>query len=113
MNTIDNTVVMAAAFEDIGNHLFGMGETWAERALKLFILGAVVITVVRKMSLKAGIGALLGLVVCLGIYNSRTELSNAFKEELTSLGSSQSAPAPTGRVHAGSDGQAGDSERPV
>lgn len=105
MNSVDTTVVMAAAFEDIGNHLFGMGESWAERALKLFILAAVVITVVTKMSLKAAIGSVIALVICLGIYNARTELSDAFKEELTNVTTSNSAPQPRGTVHTGTGGQ--------
>ncbi|MFF0437464.1 hypothetical protein ACFYU9_35265 [Streptomyces sp. NPDC004327] len=86
------SLVLAGAFENIGNGLFSLGESWADKALKLFILGAVLITVVKKMSLKAGIGALLGLAICLGIYNARTELADAFKQEIVDL---QSAPAHT------------------
>ncbi|MFF1511897.1 hypothetical protein [Streptomyces sp. NPDC058326] len=111
MNTVDNAVVMAAAFKDIGNHLFGLGESWAERALKLFILTAVVITVVTKMSLKAAIGSVIALVICLGIYNARTELSDAFKEELTNVTTSDPAPQSLRPVHAGTGGQTADGER--
>ncbi|MFJ5877394.1 hypothetical protein [Streptomyces sp. S1] len=106
-DTIGNAVVLAGTFQDIGNHLFGMGEGWSERALKLFLIVAVLVTIVAKMSMKAAIGSVLGLVICLGIYNARTELSNAFKDEVTKVnspnpaGSPQSAPAPTGRLDAG------------
>ncbi|MFE6459699.1 hypothetical protein ACFVP0_19860 [Streptomyces cinereoruber] len=118
MDTIDNAIVLAGAFENIGNHLFGVGESWAERGLKLFILVAVLITVITKMSLKAAIGSVIGLVICLGIYNARTELSEAFKDEVTKIGSvnpsapPKSAPALTGRVDAGT-GKEADGERPA
>ncbi|MET9955985.1 hypothetical protein ABZ135_31195 [Streptomyces sp. NPDC006339] len=88
MNT--TTFVLAGAFENIGNGLFGLGESWAERALKLFLIAIVAITVIKKMSIKAGIGAVLGLAICLGIYSARTDLADAFKQELTDM---QSAPA--------------------
>ena len=42
----------------------------------------VVITVVRKVSLKAGIGALIALVIALGLYNSRSTLANLFSDEV-------------------------------
>ncbi|MFD3535885.1 hypothetical protein [Streptomyces sp. NPDC058664] len=111
MNSVDNAVVMAAAFKDIGNHLFGIGENWAERALKLFILAAVVITVVTKMSLKAAIGSVIALVICLGIYNARTELADAFKQELTNVTTSDPAPQSMGRVHTGTGAPAAGGER--
>ncbi|MFJ7067891.1 hypothetical protein [Streptomyces sp. NPDC101115] len=88
MNT--SPVVLAAAFENIGNGLFSLGENWSERALKLFLIAIVAITVIKKMSIKAGIGAVLGLAICLGIYYARTDLADAFKQEITDL---QSAPA--------------------
>lgn len=92
MNT--TPVVLAAAFENIGNGLFGLGESWSERALKLFLIAIVAITVIKKMSIKAGIGAVLGLVICLGIYNARTDLADAFRAELTDLQSAAAHHAP-------------------
>ncbi|MEV0449801.1 hypothetical protein [Streptomyces sp. NPDC050600] len=85
-----NHIVLAGAFENIGNGLFGLGENWAERALKLFLVAIVAITVIKKMSIKAGIGAVLGLAICLGIYYARADLADAFKQEIRDL---QSAPA--------------------
>lgn len=89
------TVQMAAAFEDIGNHLFGIGTDWAEYGLKLGLLVLIVVKIVQRFSVKAGIGAVLGYVIILGIYNSQTLLANAFKDEITSVGS---APASVVRV---------------
>ncbi|WP_372404847.1 hypothetical protein [Streptomyces luteireticuli] len=83
MNT---TVTLAGAFQDIGDHLLGIGTGWSEKALKLALIVIVVVNVVRKFSVKAGIGALLGLVVCLGIYNARNDLGNAFKNEVLNSG---------------------------
>ncbi|MFI7103297.1 hypothetical protein ACIBK8_28575 [Streptomyces sp. NPDC050161] len=85
------TVQLAGAFEDIGDHLFGIGTGWAEAGLKLALLLLIVIRVCQRFSVKAGIGAVLGYVLILGIYNSQTDLSNAFKDEITSVGSA--APA--------------------
>ncbi|MFB7030937.1 MULTISPECIES: hypothetical protein [unclassified Streptomyces] len=119
MDPQTNAVVLAGAFEQIGNHLFGMGEGWADRALKIFLLIAVLVTIITKMSMKAAIGVVLGLVICMGIYNARTELADAFKDEITKIGSvtptdppPQSASMPAGRVAAGpGEGAAG--ERPA
>ncbi|MGW9452443.1 hypothetical protein [Streptomyces sp. NPDC055632] len=111
-------VVLAGAFEQIGTHLFGMGEGWADRALKLFLLIAVLVTIITKMSMKAAIGVVLGFVICLGIYNARTELADAFKNEVTQIGSvtptnpPQSASTPVGRVAAGT-GEGIVGERPA
>jgi hypothetical protein len=85
------TVQMAAAFEDIGSHLFGIGTDWAERGLKLALLTLLVVKIIQKFSVKAGIGAALGYVIIMGIYNSQNPLAEAFKEEITSVSSAPSA----------------------
>ncbi|MBO8203151.1 hypothetical protein [Streptomyces smyrnaeus] len=79
-------MLLAGEFESIGDHLLGMGTGWAEDALKLILLGVVIYQIGKRFSLKAGIGALLGLVVCLSIYNSRENLSDAFSTELNGAG---------------------------
>lgn len=80
------TVTLAGALQDIGDHLFGLGTGWSEKALRLALVVIVVVKVVQKFSMKAGIGALVGLVVCLGIYGSRTDLGNALKDEVLDHG---------------------------
>ncbi|MFF4699906.1 hypothetical protein [Streptomyces chattanoogensis] len=89
------TVQLAAAFEDIGNHLFGIGTDWAERGLRLALLVLVIVKISQRFSVKAGIGAILGYVIILGIYNSQNAIASAFKDEITSVGS---APASVVRV---------------
>ncbi|MFD3479917.1 hypothetical protein [Streptomyces sp. NPDC058695] len=81
-----HSVVMAAEFKDMGDHLLGLGSGWAEKTLKLSLTGIVVTKVIQKFSLKAGIGGLLGLVICLGIYSARGDLADYFKNELLNNG---------------------------
>ncbi|GAA3044346.1 hypothetical protein GCM10017562_01640 [Streptomyces roseofulvus] len=88
-------VVLAVPIQDIGDHLLTLSGSWAEKALMVVILFSVVIAVATKMSLKAGIGALLGLIICVGLYQSKDALSEAFKEEITNVGTSNPAPATT------------------
>jgi hypothetical protein len=75
-------VVLAGKAADLGNSLIGTIGTWADRGLQVALVAIVVITVIRKASLKAGIGALIGLVLALGIYNSRGSLANLFEDEV-------------------------------
>ncbi|ANZ13378.1 hypothetical protein ACH4YO_38110 [Streptomyces noursei] len=89
------TVQLAGAFADIGNHLFQLGTSWAEGALKLALLILIVAKIIQRFSVKAGIGAILGYVIILAIYNSQTQLADAFKDEITHAGS---APAGVVRV---------------
>ncbi|WP_426402797.1 hypothetical protein ACN9M0_39515 [Streptomyces sp. R-07] len=90
------SVVLAAPIKEIGDHLLSLGGEWGEKALMVVILISVVIAVASKMSVKAGIGALIGLVICAGLYQSRDELSQAFKEEITNIGASTPT-APAGK----------------
>ncbi len=85
-------VILAAPIKEIGDHLLGMGGEWGEKALMVVILISVVIAVASKMSVKAGIGALIGLVVCVGLYQSKDALSEALKEEIANVGTSSTAP---------------------
>ncbi|MFI2620533.1 hypothetical protein [Streptomyces sp. NPDC018584] len=80
------TITLAAEFSEIGDNLFDVGTSWATQGLKLGLLAIVVMTIVKKFSLKAGIGALLGLVIANGIYNGRNDLSEAFTNELLNVG---------------------------
>ncbi|MEV6699225.1 hypothetical protein AB0M68_18900 [Streptomyces sp. NPDC051453] len=93
MNTM-HSVVMAAQFQDMGDHLLGLGTGWAEKTLKLSLAMIVVVKVVQKFSMKAGIGALLGLVICNGIYSARGDLADYFKNELLNVGAAVPVHAP-------------------
>ncbi|MET7621955.1 hypothetical protein [Streptomyces sp. NPDC005408] len=75
-------VQLAGKLADLGNSWLTTLGTWGDKGLQVSLVAIVVITVVRKVSLKAGIGALIGLVVALGIYNSRGTLANLFEDEV-------------------------------
>lgn len=93
MHTVQ-TMQMAGAFENIGDHLFTLGTNWAQAALRLALLVLIVVKVAQKFSVKAGIGAVIGYVLILGIYHSQEPLAKAFIDEITSVG----APAHVVRV---------------
>ncbi|MFD4371056.1 hypothetical protein [Streptomyces sp. NPDC058486] len=88
---INPSAVLAAPIKDIGDHLLSLGGEWGEKALGVVILISVVVAVAGKMSVKAGIGALIGLVICFGLYESRDVLSDAMKEEISNIGTSSPA----------------------
>jgi len=89
-----NTVLLAGELGDLGNHWISMFKTWATNGLQAGLLVLVVAIMIQKFSLKAGIGALLLMVIALGLYNSRDSLANMFEDEVKN-----GAPAVPGVVH--------------
>ncbi|MFF3675958.1 hypothetical protein ACFYYS_18550 [Streptomyces sp. NPDC002120] len=81
MNTL-HSVVLAGQLDTLGDSLIGTLADWADKGLKAALTLVVVITVARKFSLKAGIGALIALVIALGLYNSRESLASIFSNEI-------------------------------
>ena len=75
-------VQMAGKLADLGNSWLGTLGTWGDKGLQVGLTAIVVVTIVRKVSLKAGIGALIGMVLALGLYNSRDTLANLFQDEV-------------------------------
>ncbi|MCC3655863.1 hypothetical protein LIX60_31260 [Streptomyces sp. S07_1.15] len=84
-------LVLAGDLDRLGDSLIGTVGDWADSGLQAALLVIVVITVIRRVSLKAGIGALLGMVIALGLYNSRDSLAKIFEDEINDP--AQSAPA--------------------
>ncbi|MEZ0092498.1 hypothetical protein [Streptacidiphilus sp. EB129] len=74
--------VLAGALQGLGNHFIGMFAGWALPSLEAAGGLIVVVTMVRRFSLKAGIGAALALVLMLGIYQSRAQLASMFTNEV-------------------------------
>ncbi|MEV6735152.1 MULTISPECIES: hypothetical protein [unclassified Streptomyces] len=66
-----NEVVLAGKFADMGDSFIATLARWSDSGLKAILLTVVVVTVGRKFSMKAGIGALIALVAALAIYNPR------------------------------------------
>jgi hypothetical protein len=75
---------MAGALQNLGNNVIGMFAGWAKPALEAIVGLVVVVKIVQRFSIKAGIGVALAAVVCLGIYNDRDQLGNIVTNELQS-----------------------------
>ncbi|SEM75031.1 hypothetical protein [Streptacidiphilus jiangxiensis] len=75
---------MAGALQNLGNNVIGMFAGWAKPALEAIVGLVVVVKIVQRFSIKAGIGVALAAVVCLGIYNDRDQLGTIVTNELQS-----------------------------
>ncbi|WP_134655130.1 MULTISPECIES: hypothetical protein [Streptomyces] len=99
MNTV-NSVILAGQLDDLGDSWINMFKDWATKGLQAGLLVLVVVIMIQKFSLKAGIGALLLMIIALGLYNSREDLSDMFEDEVKNP--AKGAPAVPGIVD-GSD----------
>ncbi|MEU5281693.1 hypothetical protein AB0G87_35395 [Streptomyces asoensis] len=90
MNTV-HSLMLAGQLDDLGNSWINMFEEWATKGLQAGLICLVVVIMIQKFSLKAGIGALLLMVIALGLYNARNELANMFTDEVKNP--SKGAPA--------------------
>ncbi|MFC5220062.1 hypothetical protein [Streptomyces coerulescens] len=95
MNTL-NGVLLAGRLDDLGDSWITMLQSWATKGLQAGLLVLVVVIMVQKFSLKAGIGALLLMIIALGLYNSREDLSDMFEDEVKNP--AKGAPAVPGVV---------------
>ncbi|MCX4722019.1 hypothetical protein OG818_40725 [Streptomyces virginiae] len=105
MNT-PNSVVLAGKLSSLGDSFIGTLANWADNGLKAALTVVVVVTVARKFSLKAGIGALIALVIALGIYNSRNSLAAIFSDEINNPAKSAGQTVVVITPHDGTDGGA-------
>ncbi|MGP4001720.1 hypothetical protein [Streptomyces sp. 8N706] len=83
--------MLAGDLDKLGDSLIGTVGDWGDKGLQAALVAIVVITVVRRVSLKAGIGALLAMVIALAIYNARDSLAGKFEDEIKNPGNA--APA--------------------
>ncbi|MGW0969880.1 hypothetical protein [Streptomyces sp. NPDC002516] len=90
MNAVHN-VMLAGQLDDLGNSWIGMFKEWATKGLQAGLIVLVVVIMIQKFSLKAGIGALLLMIIALGLYDSRESLANMFEDEVKNP--AKSAPA--------------------
>ncbi|MET8808647.1 hypothetical protein [Streptomyces sp. NPDC004546] len=95
MNSV-HSLMLAGQLDDLGNSWITMFKDWATKGLQAGLLVLVVTIMIQKFSLKAGIGALLLMVIALGLYNSRNDLANMFTDEVKNP--SKGAPAVPGIV---------------
>ncbi|MFJ3310729.1 hypothetical protein ACIPSA_48875 [Streptomyces sp. NPDC086549] len=89
-------LVLAGELNDLGDSWITMFKEWATKGLQAGLVCLVVVIMIQKFSLKAGIGALLLMVVALGLYNSRNDLADMFSDEVKNP--SKGAPAVPGIV---------------
>ncbi|WP_097275790.1 hypothetical protein [Streptomyces sp. TLI_55] len=77
-----NSWLLAGDLDNLGDSWIDMFGDWASKGLQVGLLVVVVVVMIQKFSLKAGIGALLLMIIALGLYNSRGDLSNMFEDEI-------------------------------
>ncbi|MGW1966496.1 hypothetical protein ACWCPD_40300 [Streptomyces sp. NPDC001935] len=106
-----HTLLLAGQLNDLGDSWINMFRQWATKGLQAGLVCLVVTIMIQKFSLKAGIGALLLMIIALGLYNSRDSLASMFEDEVKNP--SKSAPAapsivqpelPFSRSHSPDDG---------
>jgi hypothetical protein len=95
VNTV-HSLMLAGQLNDLGNSWINMFKEWATKGLQAGLVCLVVVIMIQKFSLKAGIGALLLMVIALGLYNSRNDLANMFTDEVKNP--AKSAPAVPGII---------------
>ncbi|MFD6297607.1 hypothetical protein ACFWFU_22615 [Streptomyces sp. NPDC060235] len=87
-------LMLAGQLNDLGDSWITMFQNWADKGLQAGLVCIVVVVMIQRFSIKAGIAALLALVVALGLYNSRNDLAKMFEDEVNNP--SQGAPAVPG-----------------
>ena len=90
---MSRTLLAAAgpSLQNLGDNIIGMFAGWAGPSLTAVGGLIVVVTMVRRFSLKAGVGAALLFAVCLGIYSSRNDLATMFHNQVTSSSTANGA----------------------
>jgi hypothetical protein len=95
VNTV-HSFMLAGQLNDLGDSWINMFKDWATKGLQAGLICLVVVIMIQKFSLKAGIGALLLMIIALGLYNSRDSLANMFTDEVKNP--AKGAPAVPGIV---------------
>ncbi|MEV7618251.1 hypothetical protein [Streptomyces sp. NPDC089799] len=75
-------MVLAGRMDLVGDSLIGMLGGWADKGLPVALTVIVIVTIVKNLSFKAAIGALLALALAIGIYQSRGSLAGLFSDEI-------------------------------
>ncbi|WP_406834840.1 hypothetical protein ACICHK_00240 [Streptomyces sp. AHU1] len=77
-----HSLMMAGPLRDLGNSWIDMLQNWVTRGLPVVLLTIVVVYALQRFSLKAAIGALLLMVIALGIYLARNTLAGMVQDEV-------------------------------
>lgn len=81
MSTL-HQVVLAGKLDELGDSWIGTAQDWGSKGLQAALIVIVVVIMIQRFSLKAGIGALILMVIALGLYSSRTDLADMFEDEV-------------------------------
>ncbi|MFB6617684.1 hypothetical protein ACFCV9_26305 [Streptomyces sp. NPDC056367] len=81
MNTT-SPVLLAGQLDLLGDGLLTTLGGWADNGLKVALAVLVLAAIARSFSFKAALGALLAMVIALGIYNGRDSLSGKVTDEI-------------------------------
>lgn len=81
MNAV-HSLMLAGDLDLVGDSWITMFEDWATKGLRAGLIVLVVVIMIQRFSLKAGIGALLLMIIALGLYNSRGALADMFEDEV-------------------------------
>ncbi|MDN3028632.1 hypothetical protein [Streptomyces sp. S.PB5] len=90
-------LMLAGKLDALGDSWIDMFGEWATKGLQAGLLVVVVVIMIQRFSIKAGIGALLLMIIALGLYYSREDLADMFTDEVKNP--AQGAPADPGLVH--------------
>ncbi|MEV0521813.1 hypothetical protein AB0I66_00150 [Streptomyces sp. NPDC050439] len=75
-------MVLAGKLDELGDSWIGTAQDWGTKGLQAALIVIVVVIMVQRFSLKAGIGALILMVIALGLYSSRNDLADMFEDEV-------------------------------
>jgi phosphotransferase system glucose/maltose/N-acetylglucosamine-specific IIC component len=101
------TTVLAGQLSTLGDSWLGTLSRWADLALPTLLAVVVVVTVARRMSMRAAVGSLIMLAIALGLYWSRYDLASKFQDEVDNPGT------PTVSTTTPSTGSLGPMDRPL
>ncbi|MBT1186638.1 hypothetical protein HET69_22200 [Streptomyces sp. CJ_13] len=77
-----SSVILAGKFDAFGDSFIKTLTDWGSSGLTAALIILVLVTIGSKWSMKAAIGALLAMVLALGIYKSRDALSDMVSDEI-------------------------------
>ncbi|WP_415954394.1 hypothetical protein [Streptomyces sp. KLOTTS4A1] len=75
-------VILAGPIDNLGDNFIDMLKDWGSGALVAILIVIVAIEAGRRLSIKAGIGALLLMIIALGLYAARNDLAGMFETEI-------------------------------
>ncbi|MEV7525618.1 hypothetical protein [Streptomyces sp. NPDC091371] len=80
--TTASSVLLAGQLDALGDGLLSTVGGWADNGLKVALVVLVLAAIARSFSFKAALGALLAMVIALGIYNARESMSGKVTDEI-------------------------------